>query len=215
MKKITILAAFLLTATLSFAQVTRGTIGQGSFTDWANQTTTCYGIDFDNDGIHELKIKGGYDYQGNQCDNSSIEYIYDKVFIVVPSGDYWDVFALLENGATVNSASQFAGEGDAMIYDYTQVSTTASYVGFKFKKNNNSYYAYAKIHRSGNQIVWDEVYYNATANAGITVGQTATVGIRNVEADEAAPAIRKYMYRNRIYIERGDATYSIDGRRLK
>lgn len=156
--------------------IVQGTIGEGTFVNWNNQSSTLYGLDFDNDGVLEVSIKDGYDYEGNQCGKSSLEYAYDKVKIAVPSTDYWDILRLLNEGDPIGSSTTFAGEGDAMFNDYTAVSTTASYVGFKLINGSTVKYAYAKIHRSGNAIVWDAIYCNTTSGESITAGATSKMG---------------------------------------
>lgn len=212
MKKFTLLAAILLTATFSFAQITEGVIGQGSFTGWEG-TTTCYGIDFNGDGNLEIAIKDGYDYNGTQCAKSSLEYNYEMIQIVT-FGDYFDVLRLLNNGDVVNSSCQLGGYGDAFFENFNDVSTSASYVGFRWMNGGQYYYAYAKVHRSGNGIVWDKVYYNATANAAISAGATPT-GIENYAAPTNAPTIRKVVIDGVLYIERGNELYELTGRRIK
>lgn len=218
MKKTILFAALLLGTSLTFAQVTRGTIGTGTYINWDGQELTdSYGLDFDNDGYLDVRMAGDYDYNQNECVRGYVEYAWDKIKIVLPSsGDYWDVFALLPANTTIDASSNWGGEGDGMIEDYNNVSTTADYVGFQILKGSSYHYGYAKIHREGNTIYWDECYYNATPNAAINAGQTAgggTQGISEVKPVQPTPQVRKIMYRNRIYIERDGILYDLSGRK--
>lgn len=43
MKKFTLIAAFIImTASFALAQVTKGTIGNGSYTNWEGTTSKCF-----------------------------------------------------------------------------------------------------------------------------------------------------------------------------
>lgn len=216
MKKFTLFAALAMCATFVFGQVTKGTIGNGNFTNWQGTTSEEYGLDFNNDGILEAKLITGYDMNtGDDWTNGSIEYAYGKLEIVVPNSETWDVFSLMNQGETVGSTSLFAGQGDAYFDDYSTVSTTASYVGLKIVINSSTYYAYAKIHRDAQEIVWDEIYYNATANASITIGDTGSgTGFEYVNA-VAAPQVRMVAIEGVIYIERDGKLYDFSGRLVK
>lgn len=211
MKKFTLLAVVLLAATFSFAQVTltRGTIGQGNYTDWSGTTTTAYGIDFNNDGTLEIVIRDGYDFNGNECGKSSLEYSDSKVQLV--TGDSWDILRLLNAGDVINSSTPTGGYGDAYFNDFNEISTTASYVGFVYI-NGQNHYAWAKIHRSGDSVVWDDVYYNGNAGAAITVG--SGVGIEDYEISNT-PEVRKVVINGVMYIQRGEKLYDLSGRLVK
>lgn len=211
MKKISFLAALLFAASFAFAQVTTATIGQGNYTDWSGNTTTVYGIDFNNDGNLEIAIKDGYDFSGNACGKSSLEYSDSKIQLVI-DGDSWDVLRLLNAGDVINSSTATGGYGDGYINDINEISTTASYVGFKYTVSGQSYYSFAKIHREGNNVVWDKVYYNATPNAAITVGANVGIQDRNMEN---ASTTRKVVINGVVYIERNGDLYDFTGRRVK
>lgn len=214
MKKFTLFAALFFATAFSFAQITEGTIGQGSFTNYSGTTSTCYGIDFNNDGVLEIAIKeNSYDYEGNECGYGNIEYSDSKIQIVAGT-ESWDVFLLLNEGSNISSSNNFSGYGDAYFYNFNDVSTAASYVGFRWTNNSQNYYAYAKVHRNGNNIVWDKVYYNATAGTAITVGATPT-GIEKYTTPTPAATIRKVVIGGVLYIERGDELYELTGRRIK
>lgn len=115
----------------------------------------------------------------------------------------------------VSASSDFGGEGDCSFGDFEAVSTSASYVGFKIIKGESTYYGYAKVHRSTGEIIWDEIYYEATAGKAITVGDTgAPTEIENVIMTKA-PEIRKVMIEGIIYIERDGQLFDINGRQVK
>lgn len=211
MKKISFLAALLFAASFAFAQVTTATIGQGTYTDWSGNASTAYGIDFNNDGILEISIKDGYDFNGNACGKSSLEYSDSKIQLVI-DGDSWDVLRLLNTGDVINSSTPTGGYGDGYIDDINAVSTTASYVGFKYTVAGQSFYSFAKIHRDGNNVVWDKVYYNATPNAAITVNANVGIQDRNMEN---ASTTRKVVINGVVYIERDGKLYDFSGRRVK
>lgn len=218
MKKIILLTALLLSASFTFAQVTRGTVGTGTYINWDSQELPdSYGLDFDNDGYIDVRMAGDYDYSQNECVNGYVEYAWDKIKIVLPAGgDYWDVFALLAANTEIGASSNWGGEGDGMFEDVNDVPTAATFVGFQIMKGSNYHYGYAKIHREGNTIVWDECYYNATPNTAILAGQTAgggTQGISEVKPVQQTPQVRKIMYRNRLYIERDGILYDLSGRK--
>lgn len=216
MKKITLIAAFItMTASFALAQVTKGTIGNGNYTDWEGKPSTEYGLDFDNDGNLEAVLKTGYDEVsiGEGWDNGSVVYEYGTMELVV--GERWDLFKLLNAGDSVGVSSDFGGEGDCSFGDYAAVSTSASYVGFKIIKGESTYYGYAKVHKGTGEIIWDEIYYEATAGKAITVGDTGTPsGIDNVFTN-STPEIRKVMIEGIIYIERDGQLYDINGRQVK
>lgn len=214
MKKTIILTALMLTASFAFADVNRGTIGQGLYYSWTGEEIACYGIDFDNDGYLEIAIKDGWDYMGSEVTLGYIEYAYNGVQIVSISPERWDCFQLLNYGDVIpNYDSQnILGEGDAMFYDINEVSTTASYIGFEIVGIDCNWWAYVKIHREGSTIVWDEAYISNPIDAPITVGAGETQGINPIRPESAAPACTKIMKDGRIYIQRDGRTYDLSGR---
>jgi len=215
-EKITFIAALLVCATFAFAQVTKGTIGNGSFTNWQGTETQEYGIDFDNDGALEVAIKLGYDYGGDSWNNGSVEYVYDSVLLVsIDAEENWDKFLLMGAGTSVSGSQTLSGFGDGTFADFTVISTDSSYVGFAFVKNSITYYAYAKIHRSNNyDVIWDDVYYEATAGTGITTGDLPQpTGVENVNAE--MPQVRMVAIEGVIYIERDGKLYDFSGRQVK
>jgi len=173
MKKITLFAALVMCASLAFAQVTKGTVGNGNFTNYASSTSVCYGLDFNNDGTCEFALKTGYDMgSGDEYANGSVEYVYSSSNNVLTNAETWDYFQLLSLGQTVSVTSSFNGQGDCFFEDYSAIGNTA-YVGFRLKYTG-IHYGYAKISLSGATVSWDAIYYNATASAAIAVGETAT-----------------------------------------
>lgn len=216
MKKITLIAALAMSAILSFAQVTKGTIGNGNYTDYQQQTSTEFGLDFDNDGNLEIALKTGYDMNtGDPWTNGSIVYDYEAIQLLVASEETWDYFKLLAAGESVSSAATYGGYGDGMFEDISAISTEASYVGFHIIIGESGYYGYAKIHRGEGEIIWDEIYYEATAGKAITAGDTGKpAGIEDVITTKT-PEIRKIMIEGIIYIERDGQLFDINGRQVK
>ncbi len=58
-KTIWAIIATMLVAGTSFAQIGRGTIGTGTFIDYAGVPIQAYGLDFNGDGTIEFKISNG------------------------------------------------------------------------------------------------------------------------------------------------------------
>lgn len=216
MKKFTLIAALAMSAVISFAQVTKGTIGNGNYTDYQQQTSTEFGLDFDNDGNLEIALKTGYDMNtGDPWTNGSIVYDYEAIQLLVASEETWDYFKLLAAGESVSSAATYGGYGDGMFEDISAISAEASYVGFHIIIGESDYYGYAKIHRGEGEIIWDEIYYEATAGKAITVGDTGTEsGIESVNVTNA-PTVRMIAIEGRIYVERNGEFFDLNGRRVK
>lgn len=216
MRKFTLIAALAMSAILSFAQVTKGTIGNGNYTDYQQQTSTQYGLDFNNDGNLEVALNIGYDMNtGDPWTNGSIVYDYEAIQLLVAGEETWDYFKLLAAGESVSSAATYGGYGDGMFEDFSVISTEASYVGFHIYIGESSYYGYAKIHRGNNEIIWDEIYYEATAEKAITVGDTGTEsGVESVNAANQ-PIVRMVAIEGHIYIERNGELFDLSGRRVK
>ena len=216
MKKFTLIAALAMSAVISFAQVTKGTIGNGNYTDYQQRTSTEFGLDFDNDGNLEIALKTGYDMNtGDPWTNGSIVYDYEAIQLLVASEETWDYFKLLAAGESVSSAATYGGYGDGMFEDISAISTEASYVGFHIIIGESGYYGYAKIHRGEGEIIWDEIYYETTAGKAITVGDTGTEsGIESVNVTNA-PTVRMIAIEGRIYVERNGELFDLNGRRVK
>jgi len=218
MKKFTLIAALLVCATFAFAQVTKGTIGNGTFKNWEGTSSQEYGIDFDNDGNLEVVIKTGYDNYGGTWTNGSVEYVDGNVqLVVIDKEENWDKFLVMGVGTSVSMAQTLGGYGDGTFADFEAISTDSAYVGFAFVKGGSTYYAYAKIHRAIEyMLAWDEVYYEATAGTGITTGakpQPQPTAVENVNAD--MPQVRMVAIEGVIYIERDGQLYDFSGRQVK
>jgi len=222
MKKITLLAALMVCATFAFAQVTEGTIRTGNFVNYNGDTIQGYGIDFDNDSILEVAIKTGVDpVSGYEWTTGAVEYVFGKVQILVVDtsmeSEMFDKFDMLEYGENVNSTGMFGGFGDGMFADYSKISTDSTYVGFSFTKGGSTYYAYAKVHGDIYEVVWDEVYYEATAGTGINAGakpQPQPSAVENVNAEENVN-VRMVAIEGRIYVERDGKLFDLNGRQVR
>ena len=57
MKKLITLCTSLFLSTSMFATIVIGTVGNGNYTNWENQTSPSFGLDFNNDGNLEFKIR--------------------------------------------------------------------------------------------------------------------------------------------------------------
>lgn len=182
MKKALLFLGAALLCTMANAQVTRGTVGNGNYTDWSGETSTRYGLDFNNDGTCEFALNRGYDWDGNEYANGAVEYVFSSTNNVHTDADMWDYFKLLNTGDVINVASGFNGQGDCTFDDFSAIGSCA-YVGFRVQANGLCY-GYAKISLTGATVNWDEIYYNATPSSAITVGQTAG-GEEPVGIDEA------------------------------
>jgi len=55
MKKLTTICTSLLLSTSMFATIVTGTVGNGNYTDWNNQTSQAFGLDFNNDGVFVIE----------------------------------------------------------------------------------------------------------------------------------------------------------------
>jgi len=171
MRKTFTLFCAIVVCAMATAQVTKGIVGMGSFTNWNNETSIRYGLDFNNDGTCEFALNKGYDMEsGDEYTNGAVEYVYSSQNNVVTNSDTWDYFALLSSGTDVNVSSSFNGQGDCYFEDYTAIGNGA-YVGFRVKIGSSLHYGYAKVTEKSQTLSW-EIYYNATASAAITVGAT-------------------------------------------
>jgi len=188
MKKALFLLGAAMLCTIANAQVTRGTVGNASYTNWENQTETRMGLDFNNDGVNEFALNNGYDMNtGDAIENGAVEYVFSSTNNVHTDAEMWDYFKLLNSGDVINVASGFNGQGDCYFEDYTAIGNCA-YVGFRIQAGGMCY-GYAKVSFNGTSVNWEEIFYNATPSAAITVGETGNgggeepVGINQAEAN--------------------------------
>lgn len=179
MKKIALAAAMLLAVAAVNAQVTRGTVGTGTYVDYAGTPSECYGLDFNNDGILEFALTYGYGGSGEVV-NGAVNYVYSSSNNVVTDMESWDYFNLLSEGDYVSVASPFNGQGDCYFADYDAIGQHA-YAGFRVKTPAGIHYGYAKVSYAAGEVTWSDIYYNATPSAAIVVGSTPTVGIAQAE----------------------------------
>lgn len=200
MKKIVLSMAMLMGMAALNAQVTRGTVGEGTYTNWDNQTSFCEGLDFNNDGVLEFALMHGYDMNtGEEIANGAVQYVYSSNNNVHTDADMWDYFKLLNSGDQLSSASAFNGQGDCYFEDYAALSQPR-YVGFRVSVGGSLHYGYAKVSYSSNAVNWHEIYYNATAGAAITVGQTSGGGTQGIDEVEANRFVVAAMDGHRINV---------------
>ena len=168
---------FLVVAMMAAnAQITRGTIGMGNYTDYSGATNNVYGLDFNNDGTNEFAIQTGYDgMTGEPVENGSIVFNWEENGTnVATDAEMWDYFNLFTVGSTISSSTSFSSYGDCYFSDYTP-SSTPLYLGFRLKLGSNIHYGYAKVTITAEGVNWQEIYYNATPNAPITIGSTQAI----------------------------------------
>lgn len=219
MKKTLLVVLTLMIGSAAGAQVTRGTVGEGSYTDWSNETSTRFGLDFNNDGICEFAVNYGYaPSAGTVVNSGAVEYVYDSGNNVRTDEATWDFFNLLEVGYEINSSCGFNGAGDCYFFDYAAIGDCA-YVGFRLKYGNDYHYAYAKVSFADDTIVyWNEIYHNATPNASIAVGQTsggAPVGIETADGGHFVVAAMDGHRINILQQHAGTvAVYDLGGRQV-
>ena len=91
----------------------------------------------------------------------------------------------LVSGSSVNSTSNYWGSlGDANVVDFTGTCHVPigqdCYIGFKFGKNGNIHYGFARLEVNGNSTTgytatWKECFYENTPNTPIETGVLASV----------------------------------------
>ena len=173
------------------AQVRQGRVGNGNITIYGTQWNDVYGLDFDNDGVLEIRIR---DFDGSPTIyNGEFGYDYeDGGTNILAYANMWDYVGVLGEGVTVgaSSASLFAGYGDAY-FDGSNISTGVHYLGFRIKLSDGIHYGYAKYtmtQEGGNyRATFNNCYYNATVGASIVTGEeeTPVQGIADVEATQS------------------------------
>lgn len=196
MKKIyAFILAILLTAG-AFAQVTQGTIGNGTFVGWSG-SSTAYGLDFNNDGTIEFKLSGN-DWGTPTLVNGVIEFNGETNSNFTTDVDAWDLAAPVANGTVISSTADMHSYGDGYMYmDYYDPPTnfalnTTQYMGFAIDLSDGIHYGYARLSITGSTtttltVNWEAIYYNATAGQSITVGQTPGGGTQYTITTTASP----------------------------
>lgn len=192
-KKVLFVAALMATAFAGVnAQITAGRIGSGPFTDYSGQTTTVTGIDLNNDGAIDFKIGTAYEMVDpyREIENGSLEFKWQgtgsvsltNIVVMGSTEDGWDKISNLSANTTVGASSNWNSQGDA----YVQLNSgNAQNVGLRVYVNGNTYYGYATVTVSGTTCTWTNVYFNATPNASIQVGQTpGGVGVEDAAKND-------------------------------
>ena len=169
------------------AQVTQGRIGNGNITISGTPWTDVYGLDFNNDGVLEIRIS---DFSGDpSVYNGYFSYNWeDGGTNILADENVWDYVGVLEGGVTIGaaSASLFAGYGDAAFDSYGTIALGTHYLGFRIKLADGVHYGYAKYtmaQEGGDyRATFTNCYYNATVGAGIVTGdEGSTQGIGAAE----------------------------------
>ena len=104
---------------------------------------------------------------------------------IMNTGSGWDNVQPLVSGSSVNSTSNYWGSlGDANVVDFTGTCHVPigqdCYIGFKFGKNGNIHYGFARLEVNGNSTTgytatWKECFYENTPNTPIETGVLASV----------------------------------------
>ncbi|MBQ6046737.1 MAG: fibronectin type III domain-containing protein [Bacteroidales bacterium] len=205
------LMLFMLAALLGIAganaQVTQGAIRTGEITIAGSTTSDAYGLDFDNDGVLEIRIM---DFTGSPTVyNGYFAYNWeDGGTNIIADENVWDYVGVLESGVTVGSASSslFAGYGDASFDTYGTIALGTHYLGLRIKLTDGVHYAWAEytMTQEGDdyRATWNSCYYEATVGADIVTGNTggssvtptATVIVANgTETNQYVPIYGYYV----------------------
>lgn len=189
MKKQLLILCLAAFAAVGNAQITQGTIGNGTFVDYSGISNQAYGIDFNNDGNLEFRIR---DFASDvNYGNCMLDYVYsENGNNIVADAEIWDYMGTLQQGTVIGPGSNFAGYGDAYFNTYEQI-PASFYVGFRIALGNNIHYGWALVNFSNNNATWVKCYYNATPNAPINAGQESGggVGIDNANHIKARIAV--------------------------
>lgn len=171
--------------TIGNAQVTQGRIGNGTYVDYSNMSHEAYGIDFNNDGNLEFRIR---DFESDvNYANGMVDYVYsDNGNNIVADEEMWNYMGMLQAGTVIGPNSNFAGYGDAYFNTYGEI-PSSFYVGFRVVIGNAVHYGWALVNYSNNNATWVKCYYNATANTPINAGQESggDVGIADCPNNNA------------------------------
>lgn len=162
-------------ATLGNAQVTQGRIGNGTFVDYSGMSHEAYGIDFNNDGNLEFRIR---DFESSTTyGNGMVDYVYsENGNNIVADAEMWDYMGMLQAGTAIGPNSNFAGYGDAYFNTYGDIPATF-YIGFRVVIGSGVHYGWALVNYSNNNATWVKCYYNATPNTPINAGQESGGGV--------------------------------------
>lgn len=179
MKKVFLLVIAMLATLWASAGIVQGTIGNGSYLDWDNTTSTQYGIDFNNDGNLEFRIYSTTGANDISLTNCVVAYNYSSGNNIW-TGSTWDAIASIAYNTSIGSTGNWASEGDAYLtdgYDGTPYipQNQDCYVGFLIKINGNTHYGWAKVRLVGTTATWSQCAYETTPNTPINAGATGGV----------------------------------------
>lgn len=192
MKKITSLFAALLLSSSMFAGIVVGTVGNGNFVNWENQTIAGFGLDFNNDGVLEFKLSNsGFDVENINC---YIEYnASNPTFNIWAAGNQdedWDIPKNLAFNTQIGTSGNWVGMGDCSLVSWDGISPafaigTTSYMGFRFKIGANTHYGWAKVIITGSAAIgftatFQQIAYESTPNTPIAAGKTSTAGLNDI-----------------------------------
>ena len=177
MRKKTIVAlfavVFMLMAGTSLAQITQGTIGNGTYVDWEGHSSQAYGIDFNNDGYLEFRISDG------SSSNDYIVYVWsDGGNNVYNSSIGWDYAAALTQGTAIGPAGNWEGQGDCMV---NETYPSRYFIGFRFKNGSDIHYGWAMVNVSASAVNWVKAYYQATPSTPINAGDEGSAAVAMAE----------------------------------
>lgn len=198
-----IFAAFTNFSALKAAVVV-GTIGNGTYVDYENNSSEAYGLDFNSDGFVEFTLNPGFVFSNFDavCNNCIIMFNaandVNNVWASGTADEGWDLIQSLTANTSIGSTGNWIALGDTYLIDNANNDNPLlplnqdAYVGFRFKIGNNTHYGWAKVRMTGNatdgyNAEWLQCAYESTPGTPIAAGSTG-VGI----ADHASVNYRVY-----------------------
>lgn len=183
---------------VSKASVVIGTVGNGTYMDYANDPTDAYGLDFNNDGQLEFTLNAGFLFSNTEAVCSNCYLIFNtnngvnNVWTKGTADGGWDLVQSHNANVLVGSTGNFIAYGDANLIDNANNDEPLlplnqdSYVAFRFQINGNTHYGWAKVRMTGDatngyNAEWIQCAYENTPNASINNGSTG-VGINENNA---------------------------------
>lgn len=180
MKKLTTICTSLLLSTSMFATIVTGTVGNGNYTDWNNQTSQAFGLDFNNDGNLEFKISNSGENTNCYIEYNSSSPI-NNIWASGTVDENWDIPKNLTINTQIGTSGNWVGMGDCSMTNWSDGSPvfsvgTTSYMGFRFKLGSNTHYGWAKVVITGNSttgytVTFQQIAYESTPNTSIGAGQ--------------------------------------------
>ncbi|HPT52650.1 MAG TPA: T9SS type A sorting domain-containing protein [Bacteroidales bacterium] len=192
---VVLLAVAALTSFTSLrAGVVIGTIGNGTYVDYNNNSSQAYGIDFNNDGTLEFSLTNGFITSNfdAQCPYCTIIFVGgdngNNVWAAGTVDSGWDLVQLLSANTSIGANGNWIAQGDAYLInnmdnDMPLLSLNIdSYLGFRFLFNGSMYYGWAKVRMTTNSsggydAQWLECAYDNTgvailaANTGVGIAE--------------------------------------------